>query len=459
MIRNALYILSLLLLSASSHGKDTVLVGYQALNRIYETKKELLFGYRPMGVPKIIQAEYPISFYSSTPVKSKNRLFIRINGTGRVYEAVEKSGDSLTIKRIDSTIFFGYNGGAYEFIYNDTIFSLGGNGYWRVNGQFRFYSDKNHEWDIIPVNTEIPMNNDCVHYHVASGRLFYIQVPFDDLVTGKHIPANQVYSFNVPKRENTYLGELHPELKKLFPYRDDFFTVPVPSLNMTFVAGGGGKIYLLDFIKNEVYRLSNAAIEKTFYGNSTGVREEIIFEDNGYIYFTRSNDPLHKLDSVPIRLADFKKAAFRIYTPTSVFGNSYYLIIPAIAGIIIIALVYNRRKNRVAEKIRIEQQFAMSDNHENTFKPVELELIQKIYAVSQLGKSYSVEDVNTALGLGRKSLEIQKKTRTDTLNRINHRFKMQFETQDDLIERVRSDEDRRYYRYFIREENMKKLMS
>jgi hypothetical protein len=134
------------------------------------------------------------------------------------------------------------------------------------------------------------------------------------------------------------------------------------------------------------------------------------------------------------------------------------LIIPGVVVLVLIAVIYSRRKSKEGKRIKIEQQFAMSDASDAIFKPMELELIQKIYAVSQLGKSYSVEDVNTALGLGKKSLEIQKKVRTDTLNRINHRYKMQFETQDDLIERVRSEEDRRYYRYFIREENMKKFV-
>ncbi|MEY3350164.1 MAG: hypothetical protein RIQ50_275, partial [Bacteroidota bacterium] len=185
---------------------------------------------------------------------------------------------------------------------------------------------------------------------------------------------------------------------------------------------------------------------------------EIIFEDNGYLYFTRSNDPIHKLDSVPISLKDFKKVGYRIYTPVSKFENIYFLIIPGVVVLVVVVVMYSRKKTKAAERIRMEQQYAMSEGGENSFKPIEMELIQKIYAVSQLGKSYSVEDVNTALGLGKKSLEIQKKVRTDTLNRINHRYKMQFETQDDLIERVRSEEDRRYYRYFIREENMKKFV-
>ncbi|MFM7222903.1 MAG: hypothetical protein ACKO03_05710, partial [Bacteroidota bacterium] len=103
MIRNALYILSLLLLSASSHGKDTVLVGYQALNRIYEIDKPLFFGHRPLFQKKILKLNKELSAYSHELIKTNNRLFIRVDGTGRVYEVKQKRGDSLRIERLDST--------------------------------------------------------------------------------------------------------------------------------------------------------------------------------------------------------------------------------------------------------------------------------------------------------------------------------------------------------------------
>ncbi|MEY3060604.1 MAG: hypothetical protein RL000_1956, partial [Bacteroidota bacterium] len=89
----------------------------------------------------------------------------------------------------------------------------------------------------------------------------------------------------------------------------------------------------------------------------------------------------------------------------------------------------------------------------------ELDLIEKIYNKTLEGKSYSVEDINAALGLSKKSLEIQKKIRTETINRINHRFKIIFNTEDELIERIRLAEDRRFYKYIISEENGKKALS
>jgi hypothetical protein len=92
---------------------------------------------------------------------------------------------------------------------------------------------------------------------------------------------------------------------------------------------------------------------------------------------------------------------------------------------------------------------------DNDFNSFEQNLINAIFDKSLKGEKFSVTEFNNALGLNRKSLEIQKKIRTETINRINHKFRIKFEREDDLIEKVRSDKDRRFYIYFINMENGK----
>lgn len=71
-------------------------------------------------------------------LKNKTGLYVLIDQTGRIYKAVNESKTSLTFTRVDSTYYWGYNGGAIEFSYNDTLFSFGGFGFWRTNGQLRY---------------------------------------------------------------------------------------------------------------------------------------------------------------------------------------------------------------------------------------------------------------------------------------------------------------------------------
>jgi hypothetical protein len=61
------------------------------------------------------------------------------------------------------------------------------------------------------------------------------------------------------------------------------------------------------------------------------------------------------------------------------------------------------------------------------------------------------------LGIGRKTIEVQKKIRTEAISRVNHKFKVLTGKDLLLVERIRSEEDRRYQKYMIRNENMEKL--
>jgi hypothetical protein len=370
-----------------------------------------------------------------------------------LYQVTDVKGDSIRISRLDSTIFFGYNGAEYVFTHNDTIMSFGGSGYWRINGQLRYYSENDHEWDLLPLNEEIPSHYVCAYHDTLSDKFYYLQIPYVDPVVNKEQKDYTIFVLDLQKRENALLGKFNPHFanERIYPTIN---SLQLPSLNGVMMLYGGDMVYLLDFVNNASYKLKNTSIEKIFFGNSKGVFVNLAFERNGWLYFTKSNDPQHRLDSVAIKESDFIKLNEPVYFPSTNASNIYAIGVGILAMFFAIGWWLYSKKKKIPVAHKDVMLFSTSDN---SFKPIELELVQKIYAVSQMGKSYSVEDVNTALGLGRKSLEIQKKVRTDTLNRINHRFKMQFETQDDLIERVRSEDDRRYYRYFIREENMKKF--
>ena len=93
-----------------------------------------------------------IASYTQRLIKSKNKLYIVIDGTGRVYQATSSSKEKICFTRIDSTYFIGYNGNAIIFEQNDTLFSFGGGGFWRTNGQLRYFSKQNHEWNIFKIN-------------------------------------------------------------------------------------------------------------------------------------------------------------------------------------------------------------------------------------------------------------------------------------------------------------------
>jgi len=124
-----LFTLTLFLYANSGYCQDSVIVGNKGLNRIYEMDGPIHFSHQISGKLKFINEEGFFSNYPQLLIKGEKGLYINIDGTGRIYQITHKKNDSLLIKRLDSTFFFGYNNSAYTFNYNDTIMSLGGFGY------------------------------------------------------------------------------------------------------------------------------------------------------------------------------------------------------------------------------------------------------------------------------------------------------------------------------------------
>jgi hypothetical protein len=140
------------------------------------------------------------------------------------------------------------------------------------------------------------------------------------------------------------------------------------------------------------------------------------------------------------------------YKPSQV---NYQWLFYFTLSILLIYVGYNIFKGSVTEK-NDENQFASeeSDNH-ITFTELEKTIIKQIIEKSKNKEPFTVYELNILLGVKNKSIEIQKKIRTEAIIRINHKFNVNFNMDTVFIERIRSIEDRRYFNYFINEVNMK----
>jgi hypothetical protein len=448
-------LITFLLLINIGFSQEFSFYGNGIINRLFdENNKEIAIKNLVKSHP-LIKLENAYEGYHQFFVRNKTGSYILVDGTGRVYKAISKSNDTVKYNRIDSTHFYGYNGGAINFTYHDTIFSFGGGGFWRVGGQLRYYSEKYHEWDILPINEEVPTTNALFYFDTLNSEIYYLQIPITNYVTNSFITKSySIFKLNLKNRTNKKLGEINKKFIDHFPYNDVFSYVQLPSLKAVLVNFDATNQYLFDFINNKSYKLLSGEIQKVFYGNSKKIYVTNPFEINNWIYFTRSNDPTMQLDSVKITMADFTPMNTGFYEPGRENEWKYgfgIIVILTLGGIIF--FVRRRNKIRTKKENQVDETNGIGD-----FKSIELDLIEKIYKSTVEGKNFSVEDINAAIGLSKKSLEIQKKIRTETINRINHRFKIIFNTEDELIERIRLEEDRRYYKYIISEENGKKAL-
>ena len=425
---------------------------------MYKTDKAIGSISCQANVNRIIPQEDPhLRVYNQIIVRDSTGLYILIDGTGRVYRATALKGQNITFERIDSTHFYGYNGYALIFSFGDTLFSLGGGGFWRKNGQLRYFSPEHLEWNIIPLNTEIPIH-EVIHYNNTTSKfIYYLQVPYQDDATGKEFTDYSMYSLDLNTRINHKLGLLHNNLLRLNTENKRY--VNIPYLKGAMVGFGKLNDYLLCFQDNAVYKLKNPKLVEDFYFNSFQAFVTNLFSIGDRVYYTYSNDSLYKLHSFQISMKDFVKEPYPLYHPRESMINTKYAWGGFLFFLLSLASFLYFKKRRTGTLYSIQNEVDNIDQveREMAFNTIEEDLIGKMLIASRSKKQFSVDDINMVLGLGRKTLEIQKKGRTEAINRINHKFRVIYQVKVDLIERMRSEEDRRFYRYIISEENARLL--
>jgi hypothetical protein len=373
-----------------------------------------------------------------------------LDGTGQIYKATEESKDQIAFTRQDSTYFIGYNGENFNFSYRDTLYSFGGTGFWKVNGQLRSFSEEIAEWNITKINKEYPLTDFLTNYLPEKSRLYYITQPINDAATFDKTTDYSVIELNLLNKFNSKLGILNKKFVDLFSSRESVSNdINLASLNGTLLYFSTEDQYLLNFEKNKAYKLINPRIKDLFYRKSAGNIPTNCFEFNKNIYFQFPSDSSNQLRSIPISMNDFEYDGIELYEAE---GKGYryllysFLAILLITGLGLIAKWYYKKvssatKNVVAPSLNID------------FNEQEKHLINYLIEKSNIGSLVSVEELNFSLGISKKTLEIQKRTRTETIHKINHKFRLLFELETDFIERVRSEDDKRYYNYSINSEN------
>lgn len=452
------FTISFLLIFASLFGQEIIVKNNDLITFLYNTDSTIESISCQANVNKLIPQEDPhLRDYNQILVKNSTGLYILIDGTGRVYKASGLKGQDVVFQRIDSTHFYGYNGFAIIFSHNDSLFSFGGGGFWRKTGHLRYYNPTVHEWNIKTTNTEVPAHEVYHYYDALSNTLSYLQVPFKDDATGNDYTEYLMFTLDLKTRVNTMLGLLNKNLTGFsLPGQ---YHVNLPFLNGSLVSINSSNQYFISINENKVYKVDNSLIPNAFYGKSDQSYPTNLFAIGDTIYYTTSLDSTYKIHSFRISTKDFVEESFPLYEPVEGFKGSHFIL----GGSVILLLAAGvflylkpKRTNHFAtdepEKIVIDP-----EEDELNFNLIELSLIQQLLEACKMNKQFSVEDINAALGLGRKSLEVQKKGRTETINRINHKFKIIYNSSNDLIERVRLKEDKRFYKYVISNENAQKI--
>ena len=436
---------------------------YPLLNHLYQSKSKSIevgnsFEKQIFIPPYSSYAKY----YTQSFLKNRNGLYLFVTSTGRIYKAEKQIEDSLYFRRLDTTHFYGYNGGAIYFSYQDTIYNFGGYGFWKTNGHLRYYSEFNREWNIKPLSKEIAVVPQMYYMDQENGIFYYSGYDKNNAESNSKFDF-PVARLNLKNLDNQLLGRLNPILEKFFLEQTiSPIYVPSPSLNGIIIIFDYNNQFLVNFKENKVYKMTNLGIRDFFLGNSRNQIANNCFVEDSTLYFTFARDTTYKLYHSKITRNDFEAEGIPLYSkPINwklIGGIGLLILVAGLTGF------YRWKKSRLTMAGKAVSISSILFNEEeaeqsNQFTDGELEVIRFIHEASLSRKYGSVEDINALLGIGRKTIEVQKKIRTEAISRMNHKFKVLTGEDLLLVERIRSEEDRRYQKYMIRKENMEKLQT
>ena len=395
-----------------------------------------------MGIPnKLVHPRD--KFHHEKPslfIKTDSALFLSFSGSGRVYKLNGENDSSFTFLRLDRTENINYNLGANYFSYKGQLFSYGGYGFWKTNGNLKFFNQKDQQWDIVPLSEEIIPQYypfEASWFNRAIGK-FYIplQSPVNAGITGtenvkgKIIPYS--YELDITTRQWKKLGKTNKDLIEIITNGQQSFRSERGLFILYY-----DKVYLIDFTTNQVYYSNSGFFNQSLGRKGAG---DFVYEKDGFIYSYNSNTK--ETDSLQIDYSYFKETGLSIWEPIYNYTIPFGVLL--LLTIAVLIIYFLRKKKNIKYDVPVQEK-----NYHIQFTDTEIALLQLLIQKNKENQRANINEVNYVLGLKHKNTGLQKKVRSDTFNNINEKFKYLGKTDDPLIQSIRSEIDKRYFEYFI----------
>ncbi|MEY3576934.1 MAG: hypothetical protein RL394_517, partial [Bacteroidota bacterium] len=394
--------------------------------------------------------------YSQVLLIRKGELYVYILATGILYKCTGNLvADSLRFDRIDKTEHYGYNINAKAFVFKDRFYNIGGYGFWRWNGQLRYFDERHADWKIERLNREIPVVLDppgFLQWKSREGNQL-ISLGYVSATQTEKVPESQrvksidtVTSLDLDKADWTVLGKLNPSLSALSKLESTSRAV----LDSGVIVEILENFRYLNLPKNRIYTLSNREVVNFFHSNRY---QKVTWYNDGKLYSTIIGK--WQVDSLNICFQDFTDTGEPVYTTSNssnTLVSGFVLALLAIAGF----WLYKNRKQHVpstdskpntSDVSTVRSPYPIKE----VFEEVEKALLKLLMdnMVNRNSRT-ATDEVNRVLGMASKSGDMQKRKRSDVIRSINAKYRILMPEKDlDLIERVKSDLDARLYEYCI----------
>ena len=386
-------------------------------------------------------------------IKHKKQLYVSILQTGFLFQYIGQKDSLAIFKRMDETININYNIGCLTFIHQNQLYSYGGYGFWKSNGHIRKYNYIDKQWDIIPTNDEI-FNIGYNWFSKKEGKLY---VPFQmkinaGLIGGVSFQNGmenyQSYAFDMHTLKWKKIGALSSELIDLV--NSSKFAASQYNLDNGQLLLINDEVWFFNYQENKVYHSIKADFNQ-FFIRRAGFLNSFFYKDKVYSYNIGSKD----FNSIPFDMSNFEIMDYPIWGR----DNSYDLYISAGVGLLIIFITiiwfFTSRVKRKFEQAQLKLLKTKSVNQ--AFVGTEVALVTLLLNAADENKKVDIFQINHVLGIKDKNIGLQKKVRSDMINTINEKYQFITQGEDPLICSVRKDDDKRFFEYFIANNEIKTI--
>lgn len=401
-----------------------------------------------------VQFNHPVlSVKEQVVIKTLNNFFITIPGAGRVYQKMAETDSLIYLKRIDDNDNINYNIGAFYFSIGETIYNHGGYGFWKTNGTVRGFNFKDGEWDVFPTNYE-------VHNPIFPGSSW-----FDPSKNVLYIPYQQVINSGL-KGFQSAAGKIIERVQYLDCKTWDWIETGKLRPNYLIIIknaktkvnnqsgyfiSDGEDVYWFNFLNNSVSINTNRALAQSI--NRLDNSSVQYYKDGIlYSYFPATG----ALDTLVIDESKFVKEYEAMWSVPFDFASIWPLWLSLL--LFLVCLWYFFKVPAKKDLKRAAETFTIGAKKlDVSFNQTELSLIDLFIEKSFVGATATISDINYVLGIKDKNLGMQKKVRSDVINGINDKFKYAINQDTQLILRVRSETDKRYFEYFIAKDQINEV--
>lgn len=410
----------------------------------------------------IKQSDSLSKFELSSLLTYKNGLIIYERGGGKLLYLT----DSGNITRLDKSIYSGERFGAFVFLDNDTIYSVGGYGFWHITGAVRIFNEKTNEWGILNVSNNIRIAsgiNSIGYYDKKTKKLYVIYSNYKDEYL-KNNSDNQEENLIRVQMFDLKTKDWHPNEiilnKKIGSDINDIKTITSLPNGILVNSKYFKENIFLSFSDNKIYKVPSQIIMELSQLNNQE-SEYISYSKDSSIYFYDIETKKIKFIKVSNLIPVIGESLFYININEFTKYKSVVFLVIVVSIISIILFIkltrkqkHNNQLNHLQEKIALESKVddfcELLDNQETT-------CIDKLLTNYQNDKLTSIEEINKILNIEKRPYRIRNNIRADLLKMINKKFIDYSGLNEELIIRVRSDFDKRYFQYSLNERFVNKI--